>query len=769
MLSKTTCPNSIEKSRYKWVKFVLLEYLRLIFYYKFTSINKHKSFLFFFIFSLIISNHYLKAQWKFANGPYEATLLNISIDPLNPNILYTVGEGVFRSTNRGEYWVAIEPDTVLRANLEPVIKADPKNAGVVYYGGHGALFKSYNYGDDWKVIGFEKRSVTSIEIDPINPDIIYVGLKNSSDDAIWKSTDGGKTWGKKTNGIPVSQFPFQDCRAIKINPMNNNSLIAAVYSEGIFKSIDGGNNWKFLLGVNTYDVEFLPWDTTTVIAAVAGGIYKSTDDGQTWVRILNTGANCIEIDNTTKEFYAGMNKSTDEGDTWISLNNPELPTSFSLAMTVDDIKIDPINNILYLATGAGIYKSFDKGINWIQAFDGLNDFYAYSLAFSSSNPTVMYTTGREGIHKSTNGGKSWKYIGGGAAENFITVDPTNPDIVYVAQMPILTTFWLWRTMDGGKTWEKKLTSLARFDFIAIDPINPSIIYSVYTDVSKSTIVKSYDKGETWEDLNTPIKPSDMIISKSNNSVIYIGSGEGVYKTIDGGITWNYLGLPANNHRILLSFAPENEKIIYASVYGQGVFKTTDGGVHWEIKNQGFTDTIAGAIIPDPKQIGRVFLNTLMGLYVSTNGGDEWKKFRPEDFPNLFYPLGIDTTGTGRIFAVRNNEPGVYTLDSIYSDPSYVEENSSPQNFILYQNYPNPFNMSTMIKFVIPSTTNVKLEIYDFLGNKIMTLINGYKSSGVYSFEWNGKNEKGEYVSSGLYFLRLLNANMVLSKKMIVIK
>ena len=78
-------------------------------------------------------------------------------------------------------------------------------------------------------------------------------------------------------------------------------------------------------------------------------------------------------------------------------------------------------------------------------------------------------------------------------------------------------------------------------------------------------------------------------------------------------------------------------------------------------------------------------------------------------------------------------------------------------------------MSTMIKFVIPSTTNVKLEIYDFLGNKIMTLINGYKSSGVYSFEWNGKNEKGEYVSSGLYFLRLLNANMVLSKKMIVIK
>jgi photosystem II stability/assembly factor-like uncharacterized protein len=787
MLSKT---NSPQANHCAGEKLVLLKYLRLqIFIHnfiissqsltvgnalkkncEFSSINKRKSYFFIFIFFLITSNQYLLAQWKFANGPYEATLLNISIEPVNPNIIYTVGEGVFRSTNSGEYWTEIEPDTLLASNLEPVIKVDPNNSGIVYYGGHGALFKSYDYGDNWEIIGFENRSVTSIEIDPVNSDIIYAGLKNTSDDVIWKSTDAGQTWEKKTNGIPVSQLPFQNCNAIKINPLNNNSLIAAISSEGIYKSIDGGNNWTFLRGVQTYDLEILPWDTTSVIAAASGGIFKSTDDGLTWRQILNTGANCVEIDSITKEFYAGLNKSTDEGNTWIPLYNPELPNSFSLSTSIYDIKIDRVNNnILYIATGAGIYKSSDKGISWIQSFDGLNKFYAYNIKISPSNSSIIYATGREGIHRSNDGGKSWKYIGGGAAENFIAIDPTNSDIVYVAHVPIFTEFWLWRTIDGGNIWEKKLISQTRFDFIEFDPANPNTIYTRYTDYSKSVLCKSTDRGETWELINTPASPTSMLISKENSFVIYIGSRDGVYKTSDGGINWTYLGLSEDNSNIILSFAPEDENIIYASVYGKGVFKTTDGGLNWEERNNGLLSINTTSLILDPKQINRIFIGSDSGTYVSSNGGDVWSKFKPEHPLFTLYHSCIDTLGTGRIFAVSKNAPGVYVLDSIYSDISFVEENNLLQNFILYQNYPNPFNSSTIIKFVLPSSENIKLEVYDLLGRRIITLIDEYKNRGEHSIEWNGKNEKSKDVSSGLYFSHLLTSNKSLSKKMVIMK
>ncbi|MBW7889385.1 MAG: hypothetical protein H3C35_13695, partial [Bacteroidetes bacterium] len=89
------------------------------------------------------------AQWQPVNGPYEATFFKISIDPQNPNVIYTAGESVYRSTNKGESWTNIEPNTLLSSNLEPVIKADPKNSGVVYFEGKGALFKSYDYGENW--------------------------------------------------------------------------------------------------------------------------------------------------------------------------------------------------------------------------------------------------------------------------------------------------------------------------------------------------------------------------------------------------------------------------------------------------------------------------------------------------------------------------------------------------------------------------------------------------------------------------------------------
>ena len=103
--------------------------------------------------------------------------------------------------------------------------------------------------------------------------------------------------------------------------------------------------------------------------------------------------------------------------------------------------------------------------------------------------------------------------------------------------------------------------------------------------------------------------------------------------------------------------------------------------------------------------------------------------------------------------------------------------SVPKKFELEQNYPNPFNPQTSISYAIAQNASVKLTIYNILGQKISTLVDEQKVSGVYSVSWNGKNDAGAQVASGLYFYRLeakhtQNGNQrifVDAKKMLLLK
>lgn len=96
----------------------------------------------------------------------------------------------------------------------------------------------------------------------------------------------------------------------------------------------------------------------------------------------------------------------------------------------------------------------------------------------------------------------------------------------------------------------------------------------------------------------------------------------------------------------------------------------------------------------------------------------------------------------------------------------------PDEFRLAQNYPNPFNPSTRIDYSIPTSdnlVNVALEVFNLLGQKIRTLVNGRQAAGEYSIQWDGRSINGSLVSSGVYIYRLSVANQVITKKMTFLK
>ncbi len=142
----------------------------------------------------------------------------------------------------------------------------------------------------------------------------------------------------------------------------------------------------------------------------------------------------------------------------------------------------------------------------------------------------------------------------------------------------------------------------------------------------------------------------------------------------------------------------------------------------------------------------------------------------EDFYNTFYvSLGVNVT-----FDLDGNtrpKHGVYDIGVYETDvPVGVKEtgNQVPTTYSL-KNYPNPFNPTTNIQFELPVSSHVTLEIYNYIGERIVTLLDEAKNAGEYQTEWNGKNSQNRNVASGVYIYRMQAGSKVLVNKMMLLR
>ncbi|KUO59845.1 hypothetical protein APF79_11575 [bacterium BRH_c32] len=132
---------------------------------------------------------------------------------------------------------------------------------------------------------------------------------------------------------------------------------------------------------------------------------------------------------------------------------------------------------------------------------------------------------------------------------------------------------------------------------------------------------------------------------------------------------------------------------------------------------------------------------------------------------------------GRIVDLENKDGylwlvgynGLIMRKKIDFTTSVEKQEELPTSFEVYQNYPNPFNPTTTIEYSLPTEGNVKLEIYNSLGQLVNVLIEGNQSAGRQRVIWNGKDSFGSSVSSGIYFYRIKTNSFSQVKKMILMK
>ena len=271
------------------------------------------------------------------------------------------------------------------------------------------------------------------------------------------------------------------------------------------------------------------------------------------------------------------------------------------------------------AVAGGVWKTTDGGVSWVPLTDHTAITSIGAIAVAPSNHKILYVGAGEasprgditygnGVFKSVDGGKTWQSLGLADTRQIgaIIVDPKNPDIVMVAALGHAfgpnAERGIYRTTNGGKTWTKVLSKNDRTGAIDVtfDPHNSKIVYA-----------------SLWQALRQPWNFSSG------------GEGSGLYRSTDGGATWQRLsgnGLPAGIlGRIDISVSGANSKRVYAMIEAAdgGLYRSDDAGQHWRrVNDDGRLRQRAwyfSKIYADPKHADTVYaLNT--GMFKSTDGG-----------------------------------------------------------------------------------------------------------------------------------------------------
>ncbi|HWF59998.1 MAG TPA: hypothetical protein VN666_06785 [Nitrospira sp.] len=307
--------------------------------------------------------------------------------------------------------------------------------------------------------------IVLIQLHPQNPNIIYV----ATNDYIYKSRDGGRTWANLSQGMSYSRVI-----AMAIDPVYPATVYAGTKGDAVYKSHDGGQRWTSMRSglddatITSVVNQFLfdPADAQHIFLATTMGVFETRNGGEQWTKKMEGMKEVLMVvtlgmDPTRPSIlYAGTSggvyKSIDQADHWEKVNNGLVPPDMlktSRALNVTAILVDPYEpDTVYAATLAGLYKSTDGGNAWKRIGASLVDQMIVAMVLDRTRRGVIYITGRDGVHRSKDAGSTWKLVNSGfVTTNIRTIaqSATDSNVFYAGT----NGSGLYRSQDAGETWE----------------------------------------------------------------------------------------------------------------------------------------------------------------------------------------------------------------------------------------------------------------------------------------------------------------------------
>ncbi len=572
-------------------------------------------------------------------------------------------------------WRCIGP---FRGGRVVTVAGDPNELGTFYFGAcAGGVWKTEDAGQYWQCIsdGYLKTSsVGALAVSEVDPNVIYAGMGEatiridvSHGDGVYKSTDAGRSW---------QHMGLDDTRhigKIRIHPRDPDTVFVAAFGHafgrnqqrGVFKSTDGGKNWRQVLFVSdkagAIDLSIDVNNPRIIYASIweahrnfhmissggeDSGIWRSTDGGETWhnisankglpqgvlgkIGIAASPAQSGRVYALIEHQDGGMYRSDDYGDSWqyVARNNDIISRAwYYMHLTPDPQDADTVyvNNLRF-------WKSIDGGrtFSMIGTPHGDN----HDLWIDPSNPKRMVQGNDGGACVSLNGGASWSTIFNQPTAQFyhVAADNRDPYFVYGTQQDNSSVAVPSRNNKSSLMWmDGFIAGSGESGYIAVKPDNDDIIFvgAIGSSPGGGNCLQRYDHRTkqlrlvtTWPEMTAGEAAADLeyrfawtypiVFSPHDPNTLYVG-GNLIFKSTDEGQSWQAISpdlTRADPETLKVTGGPINRDAVGAETYAT-VFSFAESphepGVFWAGSDDGL-------------------------VHVSQDNGASWENVTPADLP-----------------------------------------------------------------------------------------------------------------------------------------
>ncbi len=596
----------------------------------------------------------------------------IAVAPSDPNVIYvgsgehavrgqssSYGDGVYKSTDQGRTWVNVGLAATRQISR---VRVHPRNPDVVYVAAQGdrwkgsadrGIYRSMDGGKTWTLV-LKGENATSgaagLSMDATNPRILYAAMwdhqrtpwmvrSGGPGSGIWKSTDGGDTWTRLTEGLPKLMGNLD----VSVSPADPDRVYAIIEAEkgGLYRSDDAGKHWRLMTEdrlIQTrawyYMDVFADPQNVDVVWVMNAPVMKSIDGGKTFAaqRATHGDNHFLWINPTNSNYMANANDggaavTLDGGASWSSQDNQ--PTAQFYHVTVDDDYPYKLYSGQQDNSSVVIRSRSDNG------FIGERDWWngpgceSANIGVSAKNPRYVYGGCYQGL-----------------IDELDQETGLSRDIMAYPEMNL--------TEPTDKT-------RYRFNWsapIVVSQHDPNVIYH-----GGSVLLRSRDRGQSWAPISPDLTKNDksrqgwgggpitnegaggevygtiIVIEESPHDAqtLYIGTDDGnVQLTRDGGTTWTNVAQASWGDGLAneIEVSPFDPATVYVAYRRDRVgdpapliFRSTDYGKTWTKLVNGLRDGEPVRVVrEDPARRGLLYAGTETGMYISFDGGAKWQTF-----------------------------------------------------------------------------------------------------------------------------------------------